>query len=86
MLQLDGRQVQLLQFWLCSANHVIYYYEIYHKSNENTDKYKNQREAAVVLIKIYFYDYITWFSEPCAVCNNCNDCYVVYIHHSPALR
>jgi len=46
------------------------YYDIYHKSNENTDKYKIQRAAAVVLIKIYFYDYITWFSEPCTVCNN----------------
>ena len=41
--------------------------DICHKSNENTDKYKNQRAAAVVLTKIYFYDYITWFSEPCAV-------------------
>jgi len=50
-----------------------HYYDIYHKSNDNTDKYKkNQRAAAVVLIKIYFYDYITWFSEPCTVCNNCN--------------
>jgi len=28
---------------------------------------KYQRAAAVVLIKIYFYDYITWLSEPCAV-------------------
>jgi len=64
----------------------ICYYDIYHKSNENTDKYKkNQRAAAVVLIKIYFYDDITWFSEPCTLCNNCNcDCYVVYVCHSPA--
>jgi len=38
MLELDGRQVQLLQFWPCSANHAIRYYDIYHKSNENTDK------------------------------------------------
>jgi len=30
--------------------------------------------------------YITWFSEPCTVCNNnCNcDCYVVYVRHLPA--
>ena len=42
--------MQLLQFWLRSANHAIYYYDIYHKRNENTDKYKNQRAAAVVLI------------------------------------
>jgi len=54
--------------------------DICHKSNENTDKYKNQRAAAVVLIKIYFCDYIMWFSEPCTVCNNCNcDCSVVYV-------
>jgi len=72
---LDGKHVQLLQFWLCSANHAIYY-DIYHKSNENTDKYKSQRTAAVVLTKIYLYDYITRFREPCTVCNSCNcDCY-----------
>jgi len=48
-------------------------------------KIKNQRAAAVVFIKIYFYDYITWFSKPCTVCNNCNwDCYVMYVRHSPA--
>jgi len=40
VLELDGRQVQLLQFWLCSANRATYYYDIDHKSNENTDKYK----------------------------------------------
>jgi len=55
MLELDGRQVQLLRFWLCFANHAVCYYDIYHKSYENTDKYKNQRAAAIVLIKIYFY-------------------------------
>jgi len=62
MLEVDGRQVQLLQFWLCSANHAICY-DIYHKSNENTDKYKNQRAAAIVLIKIYFlrlYNVVQW--------------------------
>jgi len=58
MLELDGRQVQLLQFWLRSANYAICYYDIYHKSNENRDKYKNQRAAAVVLIKIYFFTII----------------------------
>jgi len=47
----------------CSANHAICYYDIYHKSNENADKTKNQRAAAVVLI--------TWFNEPCTVCNDC---------------
>ena len=67
MLELDIRQVQLLQLWLCSANHAIYYYDIDHKGNENTDKYKDQRAAAVVLIKIYFYGYVTWFSEPCSL-------------------
>jgi len=74
--------MQLLQFWLRFANHAIYYYDIFHKRNENTDKYKNQLAAAVVLIKIYFYQHITWFSEPCTVCN-C-DCYVVYARHFPA--
>jgi len=45
-----------------------------------TQTNKNQRAAAVVLIKIFFKDYITWFSELCTVCNNCNcDCSVVYI-------
>jgi len=28
--------------------------DIYHKSNENTDNYKNQRAASVVRTKIYF--------------------------------
>jgi len=37
VLELDGRQVQL-QILLCSANHGICYYDIYHKSNENADK------------------------------------------------
>jgi len=61
------------------------YYGIYHKSNKNTDKYKNERTAAIVLIKIYFYYYITWFSEPCTVCDHCNyDCSVMYVRHSPA--
>jgi len=54
VLELDGRQVQLLQFSLCSANYAICYYDIYHKSNENTDNYKNQHASAVGLIKIYF--------------------------------
>jgi len=45
-----------------------------------TNKYNNQRAAAIILIKIYFYDYITWFSEPSTVCNNCNCyCSVVYV-------
>jgi len=35
MLELDGRQV-LSQFWLCSANHGMRCYDIYHKSNKNT--------------------------------------------------
>ena len=42
--------MQLLQFWLRFANHAIYYYDIFHKRNENTDKYKNQSAAAVILI------------------------------------
>ena len=33
---MDGRQVQLWQFWLCSANHAICYYDIYHKSRPIT--------------------------------------------------
>jgi len=45
---------------------------------------KNQLAVAIVLAKVYFYDYITWFSEPCTVCNcNC-DCYVMYVRHSIA--
>jgi len=28
---------------------------------------KYQRAAAVVLVDIYFYDYITWFSELCTI-------------------
>jgi len=38
-IELDERQVQL-QFWLCSANQGTRIYDIYHKSNENTDKTK----------------------------------------------
>jgi len=53
MLELDGRQMQLLQLRLRSANHAICHYDIYHTSNENTDKYKNQR-AAFALVRSIF--------------------------------
>jgi len=56
VLELDGRQVQL-QSWLCSANHRIRYYDIYHKNYENTDKIKINMLQSLSLLesrKFYF--------------------------------